>query len=316
MRRIGTVSTQAHAERLTAYLITQGIATQADADQDRWSIWVRDEDHLDQAREIFQQFTEMPDDPRYDGAVKEANAILREEVKRQEKVRKNVVNMGQRWKRGVRRKSPLVTTVILLCIGVFFLSGFGFNAETAATRALAFVNPIHQIDAEWNPERTADRLADVRQGQVWRVITPIFLHGDLIHLAFNMLWFYMFASQIEDRRGTWRLGVIILAVALFSNLAQGLAPSDWGTFSGGPFFLGMSGVVYGLFGYVWMKTLYEPDAGMYVSAGTVAILMIFMFLGFAGVLDTMFRSGIAHLAHGVGLLAGLVIGYLPQLRGR
>ena len=107
-----------------------------------------------------------------------------------------------------------------------------------------------------------------------------------------------------------------LPVALISNAAQALAPSNWGAFAGGTNFLGLSGVVYGLLGYLWMKTTYEPDSGLYVSGGTVTFLLIWMFLGFAGVLERLFGWHIANLAHGVGFVAGVAIGYWPQFLRR
>jgi GlpG protein len=77
----------------------------------------------------------------------------------------------------------------------------------------------------------------------------------------------------------------------------------------------MSGVVYGLLGYLWMKTTYEPESGLYVSGGTVAFLLIWMFLGFAGVLKPM-GLHMANLAHGAGFVTGLAIGYWPQFLRR
>jgi len=315
MRQIGILENQDQAERLTAFLITQGIPAHLDQEDASWAIWVRDEDHLDEAKDVLEQFARNPDDSRYQGARREASAILNGESKRREEARKNVIQMHGRWNRSASRRSPLVVAVILLCVVVFLLSGLNANpASSVAMRTLSFCDTMQPTD--WNEDRLADRLVDIRAGQVWRIVTPIFLHGGIFHLAFNMYMFHLFGRVIENRRGALRLALIMLVVALISNLAQGLAPSDWGTFRGGPGFLGLSGVVYGLLGYLWMKTTYEPDSGLYVSGGTVAFLMIWMLLGFAGILDLLFRGSIANLAHGVGFLTGLAIGYWPELLRR
>ena len=307
MRQIGTLPTQVQAERFTAYLITQGVPVVAEPDGETWEIWVRDENHLDDARQALGEFVQNPDDARYDGAIRAASELLQEEAKRREAAQKNVVQMSGRWRRPGARKAPLVVAVIILCSIMFVLSGFGHNPRNPVVRILGFCDSMQR--RSWNPDNVGDRLIDIRSGQFWRVVTPIFLHGDILHLAFNMLMFYYFASRIESQKGAWKLGVLMLLIALPSNLAQGLAPSSWGPLSGGPLFLGMSGVVYGLLGYLWMKTVYAPEEGLYVAGSTVLFLLIWMFLGFTGLLDGMFGASIANLAHGVGLLAGMGLGY-------
>jgi len=314
MRQIGTVSNVVWAERFTAFLITKGIAAQAEEENDVWVIWVRDEDQLDEAKTAFDQFTADPDGQQYQSALREATAILGVEAKSREEAQKNVIEMRGRWRRPGSRRNPLVIAIIVLCVGVSVLSGFSENPSGTARRVLGFCDSMQL--RTWDVNKTSDRLVDIRQGEVWRLVTPIFLHGGIFHLACNMIMLHLFGSIIEDRRGTARFAVIVLVVALVSNLAQGLAPSTWGPFAGSPAFVGISGVVYGLLGYLWMKTTYEPDSGMYVSGSTVAFLLVFMMLGFVGVLDKLLGANIANLAHGVGFVTGLVIGYWPQLLRR
>lgn len=313
MRQIGTVSNVVWAERFAAFLITKGIAAQAEEEDGVWAIWVRDEDQLAEAKTAFEEFSADPDGQQYQGALREATAILGAEAKRREEAQKNLIEMRGRWRRPGARRNPLVIAIILLCVGISVLTGFKTNPTGTVRRVLGFCDSMQRPG--WDVDKTSDRLIDIRQGEVWRLITPIFLHGDVIHLVFNMFMFHMFGSVVEDRRGTAKLAMIVIFVALISNSAQGLAPSDWGVFGGGPNFLGLSGVVYGLLGYLWMKTTYEPDSGLYVSGGTVAFLLIWMFLGFAGVLKPM-GLHMANLAHGVGFVTGLAIGYWPQFLRR
>lgn len=317
MRQIGTIPNLAWAERFTAFLITQGIIAQAEEEGGAWAIWVRDEDHLDEAKAAFEQFKANPEDPQYQDALREATAILAAETKRREEAQKNVIEMRGRWRRPGARRNPLVVSVILLCIGVYFLSltqasRWQADSTTLTMRTLSFrdTHPLARGVESWS-----DRLSDIKRGQLWRLVTPAFLHASILHLAFNMFMFHMFGSVIEDRRGTAKLALIVVFIAAVSNSAQGLAPSNWGVFGGSPYFLGLSGVVYGLLGYLWMKTTYEPDSGLYVSGGTVAFLLIWMFLGFAGVLKPM-GIHMANLAHGVGFVTGLAIGYWPQFLRR
>ncbi len=318
MRQIGTVSDQVAAERFTAYLITQGLAAQAEQEGESWAIWIRNEDQVPTAKEAFRQFVEQPNDPRYAQVVHEAHRLLQQEADRREQARRNLVDAGVPWRRPSSHRTPLTNVILGLCIVVFVLSGLGAERDSTARRMLLFRDP-HRRVTEQN-DRLPDRLADIRSGQTWRLVTPIFLHVDLLHLVFNLLMFHFFASRIEDRRGTVRLAGMILVIALFSNLAQALAPGDWGAFSGGTFFCGISGVVYGLFGYVWIKSIYQPGLGLLVSGSTVVLLVVWMFLGLFGVLDRGLANhasdaassgGIANLTHVVGLFAGLGLSYWP-----
>jgi GlpG protein len=313
MRQIGFLDGEADARRFAAFLVTNGTTAHAEQDGAGWAVWVREENQVDKARLAFAEFRDRPDDPRYENVEGEADSILRADAKRREQARRNVIHMRGRWGHGLARRLPLVWTLIALSIGVGLMSNMGHNRGGAAVRVLLFTDPVHMIDPQWNVGDPEALLIDVRQGQLWRLITPIFVHYGPMHLAFNMLMFYQLGGLIEQRRGTWRLGVMTLAIAACSNTAQALVPAAWG---GSPFAAGMSGVVYGLFGYVWMKTLYAPELGMAISRSTVVILLAWLLLGFAGLLNRG-DVQIANWTHGIGFIAGVVIGYLPELaRGR
>lgn len=307
MRQIGTLSHQLLAERFTAFLITRGISATVEQDGQAWSIWVRDEDHLQTAQQAFEEFQRDPQDDRYRGVMREATERLQEEARQREQARRRQVTMSERWRRGQSGNVPLVKTVIGLCILVFLLLNLG-GTHSTTYRTLAFCDPMHEQREEWNENRAADRAIDIRRGEVWRLATPAFMHVDLIHLVFNMIWFYIFGSQIERRQGPLRLVWLVLVMAVLSNAAQGLAPTDWGQMSGTHRFLGLSGVVYGLLGYLWIKTTHDPASGLFVSGSTVAFLIIWLLLGVTGVLAG-FGMPIANMAHVAGLLVGMGLGY-------
>jgi GlpG protein len=150
-------------------------------------------------------------------------------------------------------------------------------------------------------------LEPIREGQVWRLITPIFFHGSPLHLLFNMMMTLRIGRLIEARGGSRQMVVLVLVTAVLSNCAQYLFPD---TFilppyrrGGGPF-LGMSGVVYGLFGYVWLRGSMDPTFGVRLPPDSIAIM-----IGWLVLCATDLIGPIANTAHVAGLVAGVAFAY-------
>jgi GlpG protein len=300
MRQIGSLPQRNDAVRFASYLVTKGIKAHAEESRDAWAIWVRDEDHLEDAKAALAEFAADPANPRYRDVENSADARLREETAKRESAKQNVVEMRNRWGgRGSPRQRPLTIAVVLVGSALGVMSGMGQDWDNTLLRKLLFADPKTNIG-----DTPRDKLADIARGDWWRVVTPAFLHFGALHLAFNMVMFYQVGSVIEHRRKSWRLALLILATAVPSNLAQALVPNEWG---GSIHFAGLSGVVYGLIGYAWMKSRFQPALGIYINRGTVVLAMIYLILGFLGVLDVG-NVRMANWAHGVGFLSGMLIG--------
>ena len=315
MRQIGTLPDKSQANRFAAYLVTQGIPAHSEEKDDHWSIWVREEDQLQKAKAAFAEFIVDPTHSRYQDSEKAAEMRAREENAKRLAAKQNVVEMRSRWgTRRPARRRPMTIAIVLLCSGLFVVSDNSRKtgpANNTVHRTLMFRDPM-QPDADMQNETFSEKLSSIRQGQWWRLFTPAFLHGDVLHLAMNMVMFYQLGGAIEHHRSTWRLGLLILGIGVVSNLFQALVPSEFG---GASQFLGLSGVNYGLFGYLWMKSRYEPSLGLYIDRGTIVILVAYLLLGFAGVFNTD-HVRIANWAHGAGFVTGVVIGILPVLLRR
>jgi len=138
-------------------------------------------------------------------------------------------------------------------------------------------------------------LLEIGNGEVWRLLTPAFLHFTVMHIVFNMLWLWDLGRKIEQALGSWMLLLFFVVAASTSNLAQFVAS--------GPFFGGMSGVVYGLLGFVWMQSRYNPFFLYYLEKWIVWMMLIWYMVCLTGLV-----GNIANTAHTVGLVVGVIWG--------
>lgn len=139
-------------------------------------------------------------------------------------------------------------------------------------------------------------------GQFWRLWTPALLHFSVLHLAFNLLWLWEFGRRIEEAQGRLRLAELVLLLAPVANVAQWLVGD-------GPMFGGLSGVVYGLLGYLIVAGRRSGDPRLMLPPALVVFLLIFLVLFSTGI-TTAFGLHIANAAHWGGFVGGVVWGLL------
>jgi GlpG protein len=291
MRSIGVVPTEQDAQRLTGYLLTRGISTQIDASANGYGIWIHDEDRLPAARQELVEFLKNPMDVRYDASLPIADQIRTQQVRAEKDYKRNVRDVRSRWRRPGPQSCPLTIGLIAICVLVSITSRFGAQIEPV------LVHLYITLDGQPDGSLQA-RLPEVSEGQVWRLITPIFIHLSPMHLIFNVFYLYSIGGMLELTRGRWALAGLVLFTAVVSNMSQLLYK--------GPGFGGMSGVLYGLFGYVWMRARFDPGSGLYLHPDTVTMMMLWLFLCMTG-----WVGNIANAAHVGGLIAGTAVGIAP-----
>lgn len=308
MRQIGTIADDKEARRLADYLLTLKIETKLIAlPAGGQAVWVRREEQVDQARRELGEFLDSPDDPKYQAAARAAN-LIRKQAERTERLhRKNTINLqGQGAHRSMER-CPVMFLLLGASLVVAALTTLGEKKSAVGPlqigtyRVVLFDSP--DGDAAPRAMVQSEGLEAIRRGEVWRLITPIFLHFGILHLAFNMFWLYDLGGLIELRKGHWRLALLVLAAGVLSNLGE----FAWSNFQN-PNFGGMSGVIYALFGYVWMRSRHDPEGGMYLRSNTVLFMLgwfVYCWFGFMPV---------ANVAHTVGLVVGVAVGVAPYWR--
>jgi GlpG protein len=316
MRQAGTLPTEQDATRFADYLLMLGVTTRVLAEREGFSVWVRDEEKIDLAKNELEQFLKNPADARYDKAHSVAREIRQRDEREAAKARKNIVDaqtIRHRWARGPVYHTPLTMLLVIVSILVTVATQLGSQYNNVA-RALSIAEYeiVEDNDQEYIRWPGIPGLGQVKEGQIWRLITPIFLHYGLLHILFNAMMLVHMGRAVEIVRGSWRFAALVIVIAVASNYAQfRLSNLDqWlfhpFTFAAVPMptFGGMSGVNYGLFGYIWMKAKFEPISGFFMDQYTVTLMIVWFFACLLGVI-----SHVANTAHGVGLLTGMAIGF-------
>lgn len=338
MRRIGSISDPRLATRLCDYLQTQSIDARTDTDEREpepprvaggsggtategrltaYDIWVREERDLDRAKEIFRAFKESPDDPKYDVS-KQAEAIRREKDRdaRRRIAQQKKAQQKLRGRGGFGGRSPMSGS-IPVTIGVIVIAsvvGFATNFATIQwSRGGAEPTLEEKIfDSLSSVERNAylksgDPFISVKQGQLWRVITPMFLHGATLHLAFNMIALYMLGSVVERLHGSVFLAALLLVSQIGGQLTQMSLPMLPlpPILQESPLAIGASGAVFGVFGFIWIRPRVQPMYPVEIPPVNVAFMLGFLFLCM-----TPLIQGIANGAHLGGLVIGVIVARL------
>ncbi len=300
MRSIGRLPNEDQASTFNEVLEGHGISNTIRSTSDGdWEVWVDSEDQLDQARDLLERFAADPGRGDFRAAVDQARMRRKVVEDAQKQDRHKVVDRKQMWP-AMDRASFGRLTMAMIIISVLVAVASQLGEDLTHIRVL-FITDI---------EPFGDRvrfstlfLPEVFAGQVWRLVTPMFIHFGIMHIFFNMLWLKDLGSMIERVHGTLLLGLMVLLMSVASNLAQYLMST--------PLFGGMSGVVYGLLGYIWLRGRLDPGCGLFINKSTMIMMMIWFVACWTGVLGP-----IANWAHTAGLVVGLAWGGISGLMAR
>lgn len=272
------ISQLRYADSLASYLKSQYIAVQVQhvPREDQYLLILDDEADFERAMEICQAFIKAPNDPIYQQAAWQHSdrTDLPVEPAKGDHVRRWMVSL---------RRAPVTGIILILCTIIFAGSLLGLFKPIASVLMIMPLGNLLQ-NHEW-----------------WRLLGPAFIHFSALHFIFNLLWWSMLGSQVERKFGSSFIIILFVVTALFSNLAQLIIS--------GPNFGGLSGVVYGLVGFVWITGWLRPQWGLFLPKAIIGFMLVWLLLGFADVLWV----NMANAAHTAGLISGCMTAWLLTL---
>ena len=137
--------------------------------------------------------------------------------------------------------------------------------------------------------------AMIRRGELWRLLTSMFPHASILHLAFNIYWLWVFGTIIEQVYGHLKTAALIALFAVGSGALQ------FAFDVGG---VGLSGVGYGLFGLLWVLSRHDHRFRDAVDVKTIQLFVGWFF--FCILTTVMNILPVANIAHGAGAVLGIL----------
>ncbi|MBY5994068.1 rhomboid family intramembrane serine protease GlpG [Ferrimonas balearica] len=263
MMEIGVLGDPRAAQALVDYMKSKGITARFERAEDGVAVLVEAE-HYHRGREEFERFVANPYHKRYMAASWQSGDA---------QARFQYGGGGSLWRSFLAGAGPLTLSVLAVVAGIWVFWILGFN----------------QLIFNWThffPTWEA-----MGQGQWWRIFTPSLIHFSAMHVIFNLLWWWYLGGRIERFQGSGTLLILLLVAGTLPNLAQFAFV--------GPNFGGLSGVVYALVGYCWIRGRLDPASPLALPPAYVGFLLLWLVMGFMGFMN------MANAAHLGGLLVGM-----------
>lgn len=144
---------------------------------------------------------------------------------------------------------------------------------------------------------------------LYTIFTQMFVHADVAHIIFNMLFLYLIGVQLEERIGKNRFAVIYFAAGIIGVVAQSIL--NWGSYT---IIIGASGAISGTMGAMlllyprdkipfFLGPIFLPNIPVWAGVGSWFAIQVLYF--------SFDASGpVAYMAHIAGFMTGVVFGLL------
>lgn len=137
----------------------------------------------------------------------------------------------------------------------------------------------------------------IADGEYWRIITAVFIHGGFLHILSNMFWLYVFGPELEKIAGKLRFFTIYMMSGIIGNVAT--------YFVQGPEYVsvGASGAIFGILGaflalVYYTRKIFPQLRQMIVPLAVISVIITFL------------QPNVNATAHIAGLLTGAAFGFI------
>ena len=175
-----------------------------------------------------------------------------------------------------KNKVPYITFALIVLNVLIFFGGFALNEQKELINNFSVYAPA------------------IRAGEYYRLITGAFLHGNFLHLLFNMYALWIVGQQLENFLGKGKYLGVYLFSAITSSLLS-MAANGSNTYS-----VGASGAIFGIMGaLVYFGLQYRVYLGNFVKNQLIPIILLNLVIGFSS-------TGIDNFGHIGGLVGGVL----------
>lgn len=275
MVRLIAINNARMAQAFVDYMASRHIEIAMTAEGDgQIALWLKDEHSIAETDVELKLFLQNPSDTKYQAA---SWNVAETRTNHLHYSSPNLLLL-------VRNKAGIFSlAVIVCCIVIFFLQLMGLGDW--------LFNHLHYPDN------------DSQRWQVWRWVTHALLHFSVLHIVFNVLWWWQLGGDIEKQLGSHKLiNLFIVSAALSGALQYWFEGANFG---------GLSGVVYALVGYSWIISIKLPQLGLEMPKPLLGFLLVWLIIGFVQPF-----VAIANSAHVGGLVVGIVLGLIDAQRYR
>ena len=262
-----------YAQAFVDYLKSLGLTASIQIRDDGANIFIERDEDMALALEELQRFLNEPNHERY----RQASWLVAEDDAQAEKL--SGMYRGLTFARIMKLSGVVTKSIIVICLVVYILTSQGMDVTARAP--FMFFTTLQSL---------------MGSGELWRWITPAFIHFGIFHFMFNMSAWWVFGGMVERTQSSRRLFTLFFICAVISNLVQFM----WT----GNRFGGLSGVVYGVLGYLWFYERFSPAPPFRLPKGLMVFMLIALALGFTNIMP------MANQAHLSGLLTGCFLGGL------
>ncbi len=186
------------------------------------------------------------------------------------------------------RPTWITPLVVIICAGVFI--GLLMQGDYESQPALAKFGLL-MPDVIW-------------EGAYWALVTPAFIHFEIWHLALNLYWLWRLGSMLERRIGYLPYLAFYLIAAFVGSSAQLAGSGSTG--------IGASGVVYAIFGFMWVSRKHYPEFSGLLDDRTIKGFLVWAVACI--VLTRLNLLQVANAAHFAGLVFGVTVGVCVAFR--